>query len=734
MVSAFDFLSTSSAAFDEQERTLSSPNSRKFVNETTDETKGSPLKSKKQIDLSFETTACVEAFVVPIPVDPVIESPTCVSEDLVSLQSITPKSVSVEKMELITDLILELTELQNFSIAKHREIRSEIEATNRTSVDLRARLTSLELEQSRLAQEEEFEHAEAMSIVIDSARADLEANADHIRSLTVSAVILSESFAFDRKSFLSRIASAQNELTTVKNSLEAELSVSSDLGVLSRSRGDDLEEARLRAEQERIFLEKSHFEREEEALTNELQVTEDAIRTQSGDYQATRELVVISLLSVQSEIRHLELQLVTKRQEETGLMFDLTQVEGKIGDVRKKYERQLQRIQDRSQALAATKYECLEEEHALVKEYEVFSLRIRELLEAREVMAHWTSAVKNNLSVLLAFMEDINRNDELLESHQRTILTLVSAISSCDSTDSQYSDLQRSLDEHHVLLLGAQNALEGLESQMTALTTESRSISEQIPKLEVEKKTHASSKRFKEAAAVAKDLKDFLVRREQIDSDVASVGAAMDEQSSVVAACRHAHGIAAEELKEAHRQQDIVRFDALLVLSHQLRRSSRGIADARASDPAFVDGDFEPIKSLYAAMERLVNDELSFVLFEAEIIKQEHSLLHSLEEELEMKTEIPLVDSEKVQSFLDVDIIADEMNMFTSAVGDPSDSQRAGTFTELAALIIGVVDEDGSFGTEAESIRDANVLKTQVCFLFCLVNETSCHSATATRY
>lgn len=714
-MSAFDFLSVTSAASDDivpisfmstdSSSNIVSSNSK--VQEFPNVDSQSYLSqgfvgitsAKSQLDdIETETQSTVE--ILPV------SNTTDLSE---SAESLTPRTASVAKLTLLSDLVDQLTKLQNTSISERKQIRSDIDFAVQTSVELRARLGGLELEQNRLAQEEDFERAEAMNDVINQARVEIDVNIDHIKMLKVSAVNLSNSFQLSRQSLLDRIASEQSELDSVKVALENELSVSSLSGAENRSCVDELEESRLRAEQERISLEKSHFEREEEALSNELQVTEEAIRTQSGDFQTSREAVELNLLSVQSEIKRLEQQLLVKRQEERSLLLDLTQVETKIGEVRKKYERQLQRIHDRSQALASTKFECLSEERALTIEHEIYLAKIRQVVETRAALTRWTSAVGRNLDALLTFIDGIKHNDELLASQQRSLLSLVSSISSCDSTDVDRNGLQDSLDQCYISLLGAQKVLEGLESQMTALTTESHSISEQIPKLEVEKKTHATSKRFKEAAAVAKDIKDFLLRRDVIDQEVGSVGAAMDEQALVVSSCRNSYNAAVEELKEAHRQQDIARFDTLLTVARLLRGNKSSIGNID-----FSGEDLEPFRNLNEAMERLLDDELFAVLFEAEIIKGEHTLPNSLEE---LEDEI----SEHKDSSFAENIFVDEQSMEPCDQnesellnGDVVDTQT-GALTPEDKNLVGV---DIAVNVSDVETECASVLQAQVSCCF----------------
>ena len=76
------------------------------------------------------------------------------------------------------------------------------------------------------------------------------------------------------------------------------------------------EEKRLKGEEERLSLETSHFEREEESLSSELRVTEEAISQElAGELQGKKVEVETSIDAVQAEIKSLENQLRTKRLE-----------------------------------------------------------------------------------------------------------------------------------------------------------------------------------------------------------------------------------------------------------------------------------------------------------------------------------------------------------------------------------------------------------------------------------
>lgn len=111
--------------------------------------------------------------------------------------------------------------------------------------------------------------------------------------------------------------------------------------------------------------------------------------------------------------RRIEELLLARRAEESRLAKELVSVEGRLGEVRKKYDRQLQRLQDRREALKATQSECLQEEEDLTAQRYAFKHKLEEscieehkiLRKSQEIKID-AKIVESVLAVLIATGEN----------------------------------------------------------------------------------------------------------------------------------------------------------------------------------------------------------------------------------------------------------------------------------------------------------------------------------------
>jgi tetratricopeptide (TPR) repeat protein len=118
----------------------------------------------------------------------------------------------------------------------------------------------------------------------------------------------------------------------------------------------------------RIELEKLGINREEETLLDELKTTERAILDQSGDIVAQRDLLNERLNILEIEIEELEKQIRLKLEAKKDIVAELEHSNTRINEVRKKYDRQLNRIKDRLHQVVVVKQECELEENTLQNE------------------------------------------------------------------------------------------------------------------------------------------------------------------------------------------------------------------------------------------------------------------------------------------------------------------------------------------------------------------------------
>lgn len=480
------------------------------------------------------------------------------------------------------------------------------------------RLEDAEQEQGRLAALEEFDHADALNEVIQRCGAEAEGRQAVLLDLRSSVRLLEETFAHERAECISNFHRATSSLRVTREQL--------DLAVVqmqnSSSRQFDLEEARIRAELERIGLEKGHFQREEEALQGDTERTEEVIRSQTVDLSVKKADLEVSIGMLDDEIRSLQQQLAGKMAEQKQLSNELDHVDGRIGEVRKKYDRQLQRIVDRQCALEQSKRECLQEESAVLLEQRAMEKQVQDSKNSSSSAALWTQALESDVTVADALLRNLTPSKAPSAPSDGSALASISRVEGTPE-DASTQELRRNL-EAISFLLGKKNALVGdLQTQRDGLLAESRRVGELMPKLETEKKAHAANKRFKEAAAVAKELKDLQTAKDATDAEVEQLNSALAGTFTEISQLEEKHETSTRELRDAHKQHDVSRFEALLQRAEEVRALQKEVLRQvrhRRRTGGFKESDLCATAALFFA------SELRSALSEAASIKQRHGL------------------------------------------------------------------------------------------------------------
>lgn len=511
---------------------------------------------------------------------------------------------------------------------------AEIDAENARLLRARSRREEAEQEQARLAQLEDFEGADALSAVVDQCGAEMRASEAALRDLAVSVRMLEKTFAQERADSINGLCRTAATLKATKEQLTGNAAQMQS----SAEKQSAVELARIAAELERIGLEKGHFEREETALSGDSERTEEAIRSQTGDLSERKEELQRAVGGVEEEIRVLQEQLAAKMAERSSLSADLDQVEGKIGEVRKKYDRQLQRIADRQAALRQSKQECLEEEGAVLADQAALCAQSARDQEAAQQVREWAAALDLDTAVLDAFLANLSAKAQ--SAGQIASISSLEAAGGDDAAEA----LRKNLEAIIFLTTKKHTVVGELRARCDALLTESRRLGEQIPQLEAEKKAHAAAKRFKEAAAVAKDLKDVQSAKESVDAEVASAEASIAHTLGEIDQLAAQQAAAETQLAEAQRKRDVDRFETLLVRAKEVRglqtlvrkhaRATTGAAGASIV-PVSNSVDSSAIAACSAtpqAVQVFLAIELGAVLREAAVVKERYGLSQSLEE------------------------------------------------------------------------------------------------------
>jgi hypothetical protein len=263
--------------------------------------------------------------------------------------------------------------------------------------------------------------------------------------------------------------------------------------------------------------------------------------------------------------------LIAKKEEEKRIRSELVLTESKIDEVRKKYERQLQRIYDRSSAIASAKNECLKEESSIRKDREVFNAREEGINSIRYDIENWLLNMKQELDMtgtIQDVLAGLNSNDEV------EVLPTVSV------DTSNINALQHEVLIAEDVYFVSQTSLKAAKDRVEALRNEDAEISEKIPQLETEKKSHASNKRFKEAASVANTLKALSTRREDIVELLRAAESSIVNAEQAVVDAQTTLDTAMKAFKNAEREIDVLKLDRTVSRVKVVRKACDSVRKA----------------------------------------------------------------------------------------------------------------------------------------------------------
>lgn len=471
-------------------------------------------------------------------------------------------------------------------------------------------LSELEIEQQKLAEAEEFDKADSLTTKVDASRVKMQNQMNNLNDL---------------KSTYSRL---EDQLTQNKadqcNSVN-ELRGSLLLG--SKREDDDVqklihensvkckkEKSRLQIEEDRINLELRLVEREEETLTEESKTTNDAIQAQSGDAQSLKVEIDDKLKILAVEIEDLEARLLTKRAEERKCRLELGSVEAKIGDVNRKYERQLQRISDRRTDIIKNKAECMKEAEALLIEKRNYQKDAEVVDNLSELIKDWRDSISNTVEVT-NILDKIMHHNAAPDCSPRN-----DPGGSKDDFQRLYQSF-RAADDHFTKCVSEQR---NLVNKLTEFTDEINDIDDKLPKFENEKKAHAAAKRFKEAAKTASDIKEITSRREVISNEMNEISEKLPVVEESVSVALTQKETAQLLLKEAQKLEDIRKFNGMLQRMKVLRSTKNKMGTLNESNDTAID-------RVVQACCVMIDTELDDVFLEAQEIKREYSLEQSIE-------------------------------------------------------------------------------------------------------
>jgi hypothetical protein len=494
-----------------------------------------------------------------------VSSPTSNSDnvDLFGvIRKLTQSEIQTFKAS-VNALVLKKTQLAEQS----KYVQEEQVNKARYHRQLKKKVEELEIEQQRFAEIEDFESADALTSQLERVREEVNQTEKLQSELKQNSISIESEIAELRKAQFDLMDRSVKGLGNLKRQQEEELMSYIEKSTTELNKLNE----KIKSEEDRISLEKNHVEREESVILEESETIEKAIHSQTSQVQEHKDELDMQLLGVSSEIKNLEMLLIAKKEEEKRIRSELVLTESKIDEVRKKYERQLQRIYDRSSAIASAKNECLKEESSIRKDREVFNAREEGINSIRYDIENWLLNMKQELDMtgtIQDVLAGLNSNDEV------EVLPTVSV------DTSNINALQHEVLIAEDVYFVSQTSLKAAKDRVEALRNEDAEISEKIPQLETEKKSHASNKRFKEAASVANTLKALSTRREDIVELLRAAESSIVNAEQAVVDAQTTLDTAMKAFKNAEREIDVLKLDRTVSRVKVVRKACDSVRKA----------------------------------------------------------------------------------------------------------------------------------------------------------
>lgn len=148
-----------------------------------------------------------------------------------------------------------------------------------------------------------------------------------------------------------------------------------------------------------------------------------------------------------------------------------------------------------------------------------------------------------------------------------------------------------------------------------------------LPQKEAEKKAHAASKRFKDAAVVAKEIKELQSRKEELDQQASQLADVLINAAQECGQCQQRLRVCQGALKEAVLKRDVQRAELLTLRANQLHsclgavgRLQEQLQKLATSEEQGRGDSSSGMKSAVAFVEY----ELQVILSELNELQQKH--------------------------------------------------------------------------------------------------------------
>lgn len=264
------------------------------------------------------------------------------------------------------------------------------------------------------------------------------------------------------------------------------------------------EKGYLEDEKEQLKVSRGHVEKDLKHVDDERETTERGIERQTKEHQVEQEKLKERNDTLEKEITDLRALLEKKILEKERVQSDLDQVSGKIGLIRAKFKKQLERIETKRE-------KALEELRATENEIAGIDRKISEIDSEESTLSNALKEYAAQQEFIgeerRRFQQEITKLDEQNTSREK-------------STSQMIARRELYLDELQKVKLLEEKAakstsiIKRIDLDIETLEQEVKMIDEKVPLLEKEKKVAAAARNFLEANKISKEIKE---KKDQVD-------------------------------------------------------------------------------------------------------------------------------------------------------------------------------------------------------------------------
>ena len=413
--------------------------------------------------------------------------------------------------QLLQNLLDDFAEKSQSAILAVGTLRQERSAMleKRTMAEKQERLSTQQIaqaekQQMEAAEQEDFELADQLAAVIEQHKAEQEERAQILKKIESLVEDLDDEKIDVGKRVWTCFITVQKDLQQFLDlQKKSDLTDSSDLWkkfeTVTKS---------LAAENERLSADLKNIERDEGFVKEERTELEAKISEETSGIENSRDVANGKLKVINDEIEELRRQLEAKEMEAAQVKMELHDHEASIEQVRRKFSRQLTRLNKKESAAEESRKEWDAEEATYKK---------RRGGHEAEVTAHSEALVAHD-NIIANVKSQIDLAEDLAKIIVQKIVVEKSA-------DPEKSDEELLLIQANVLTLEAatdeaKQVLAAAKKSIDTLKEELGIIDTRLPILEAEKKLAASKRDFKAAAKASKEIKSMLARKESCADDL----------------------------------------------------------------------------------------------------------------------------------------------------------------------------------------------------------------------